>query len=185
MQVRSHAIGGGQYDIGDHRGDGDRQNDEGGMGPIHTLRAKHHDGRDGTGAGEHGDAEGDDANVVLLGAFLGFPRRLADGRSLGAQHIETDHPQNEAASNTKGGKCDPKQPEDQAAGHGEDGKNDQTGSRGAQGHVTAAGAARAGSHYQEGRNGREGVHQNKDRGEGDKSELDERRQISLEPTSRV
>jgi len=60
------------------------------------------------GAGEHGNAHGDDANIVLGAGGFGFARRLLRGGALGFEHVEADEQEDDAAGDLKRGMVMPK-----------------------------------------------------------------------------
>jgi len=156
------AIGVAEDEIADDGGDEDGAKDGGHLPPDLHLSDEHHDAGDGAGAGEHGDAERNDAGVGLAGGFLRFFGGLLGGGALGLEHVETDEQKDDAAGDLKGGERDAEEPKEVLAGDREDGEDDPGGEGGFARDSFAPGAVCAGSDGEKGRKRGEGINKEED-----------------------
>ena len=165
-------VGAGEDEIADGGGEGNASEDGKHLPGGGDLAYQHHDAGDGSGAGEHGDAEGHYAGVFFVSGFFGVTGGLLGGGALGLEHVETDEQEDQAAGHFKGGEGDAEHAEDVLASQGEDAEDDETGDAALAGHTGAAGRVHVGGDGQEGWDGGERIDQEEDGADGEQGETE-------------
>ncbi len=166
------AIGAGEDEVADDRGDGDGAEDGQHLPVIGGLADEHHDAGDGSGTGEHGNAERDNAGVFLGGGFFGFVLRFLGRGAASLHHVDADEHEYEAAGDLEGGELDAEERKDELAGQGKGNEDDEAGECGLARHAAAMGGLDASGDGDEGGDGGEGIDEEEDGAEGEQGELD-------------
>ena len=121
------AIGAAEDKIADEGGEGNGAEDGQHLPVVGCLADEDHDARDGSRAGQHGNAEGDNAGVFFGGGFFGFVLGFLSGGAAGLHHVDANQHEDEAAGDLEGGELDPEEAEDELASEGEGGQDDEAG----------------------------------------------------------
>src|SRR5437667_667521 len=154
-----------QHEIGDHRGQHDRDVDRDRRGRGFRAEGQHHDRRDRAWPREHRYAERHDADVVLLDSFRRLDRRLALLAAARLHHVERIQADEHAARDLEGADGDSEDLEDDAAAQRERDERDRAGPRPAPREHAPLFRRIADRHREERGDDRERIHDEEDRRE--------------------
>ena len=124
------AIGAVEDEVAGERGESDGGENRQHLPVVGGLANEDHHARNSAGAGEHGDAEGDDASVLAGCGVFGFCLRFLGGGAAGLHHVDADEHEEEAAGDLKGGELDAEEREDELTSQGKGDEDDEAGEGG-------------------------------------------------------